>query len=246
MDVHLFVPCYVDQVHPEVAMATVSVLRHAGCTVHFDARQTCCGQPMSNSGCREDAAGLARRHLDLFAGTTSVCPSGSCTSMVRHHFHDLGLRLDHQDEKTLENTFELAEFLVNVLGITDLGARFPHTVALHQSCHGLRELGLGTPSERREPEQLSPSQALLQQVEGLRLVIPERRDECCGFGGTFAVAEADLSARMGQDRCDQLAAGGAEYMTGNDMSCLMHLDGIRRRRNAGPKAIHLAEILACR
>jgi L-lactate dehydrogenase complex protein LldE len=200
---------------------------------------------MANTGCRDDAAILARRHLDLFADKTAVCPSGSCTSQVRHHYHDLGLRLSERDEQTMRDTFELGEFLVNVLGVTDLQAKFPHRVALHQSCHGLRELGLGTMSERRDPPKPGPSEILLNKVEGLSLILPERRDECCGFGGTFAVAEADLSARMGHDRCNQLSQHDAEYMTGNDQSCLMHLDGIRKRRGFGPRAIHLAEILAC-
>jgi L-lactate dehydrogenase complex protein LldE len=245
MDVHLFIPCYLDQVHPEVAMATVTVLRRAGCTVHYNAQQTCCGQPMANTGCASDAAILGRRHLDLFAGKTTVCPSGSCTSMVRHHYHDLGMSLSKGDEQTMEHTYELAEFLVEVLGVTDLKATFPHRVSLHQSCHGLRELGLGNMSERRDAPKVGAAEALLSKVQGLTLLMPERRDECCGFGGTFAVAEADLSSRMGHDRCDQLAQGDAEYMTGNDQSCLMHLDGLRKRRGRGPKAIHLAEILAC-
>ena len=245
MDVHLFVPCYLDQVYPDVAIATVTVLRKAGCTVHYNPQQTCCGQPMANTGCATDAAVLARKHLDLFAGGVTVCPSGSCTSMVKHHYHDLGLTLSARDERTMADTFELSDFLVNVLKVDRIVASFPHKVALHQSCHGLRELGLGNMSERRDPPSTGPVEHLLRQVDGLELIIPERRDECCGFGGTFAVTEAALSARMGEDRCDQLAAGDAEYMTGNDMSCLMHLDGIRSRRGHGPKAIHLAEILAC-
>jgi L-lactate dehydrogenase complex protein LldE len=240
--VHVFVPCYVDQLYPHVAEATVEVLRRAGCDVRFDERQTCCGQPMSNTGCAGDAAALARRHLDIFRGTTSVSPSASCVSQVRHHFHDLGLRLDADDERTMSQTFELSEFLVERLGVTDFGARFPHRVGLHASCHGLRELGLGAMSERREGARLSPAEVLLARVAGLELVTPTRRDECCGFGGTFAVAEAGLSARMGQDRCADFAAAGAAYLTATDMSCLMHLDGISARQG-GPRALHLAEIL---
>ncbi|GDY14864.1 Fe-S oxidoreductase [Planctomycetota bacterium] len=247
--VHLFVPCYIDQLYPDVAMATATVLIKAGCTVEFDPRQTCCGQPMANSGCAGDAAKLARRHLDLFRGKVTVCPSGSCTSMVRNHYqHGLGLDLNDADRETMANTFELSEFLVDHLGIDDVGARFPHTVAVHQSCHGLRELGLGSMSERGGAVVPSQVERLLRKVRGLTLVLPERRDECCGFGGTFAVAEDGLSARMGQDRCAQLAATGAAYMTGGDMSCLMHLEGIRARLPAaqrGPQAIHFAEILAC-
>jgi L-lactate dehydrogenase complex protein LldE len=242
-DVQLFVPCYIDQLYPDVAMATATVLRKAGCGVQFDARQTCCGQPMANTGCAADAAALARRHLDLFRGKTTVCPSGSCVSMVSHHYHDLGLSLSVEDEETMARTFDLATFLLEVLGVEDLGARFPHRVALHQSCHGLRELGQGSMSERGGPVVAGAAERLLRRVQGLELLMPERRDECCGFGGTFAVAEKALSARMGQDRCAQLGATGAEYMTGGDMSCLMHLDGVRKR-SGGPKAIHLAEILA--
>jgi L-lactate dehydrogenase complex protein LldE len=240
--VHLFIPCYVDQLYPQVAEATAEVLRRAGCRVEFDERQTCCGQPMSNTGCAGDAAVLGRRHLDIFRGTTSVSPSASCVSQVRHHFHDLGLRLDAEDERTMAETFELSEFLVNRLGVTDFGARFPHRVGLHASCHGLRELGLGDMSERREGARLSPAEVLLRRVAGLELVSPTRRDECCGFGGTFAVAEAGLSARMGRDRCADFAGAGAAYLTATDMSCLMHLDGVSRRAG-GPRALHLAEIL---
>jgi L-lactate dehydrogenase complex protein LldE len=241
--VHLFVPCYVDQLYPQVAEATASVLRRAGCDVRFDARQTCCGQPMSNSGCAADAALLARRHLDIFRGTVSVSPSASCVSQVRHHFHDLGLRLDADDETTMSQTFELSEFLVKRLGVTDFGARFPHKVGLHASCHGLRELGLGSMSERREGTTASPAELLLRKVAGLELVHPSRPDECCGFGGTFAVAEAGLSVRMGRDRCGDFASAGASFVTATDMSCLMHLDGVSQR-SGGPRAVHLAEILA--
>jgi L-lactate dehydrogenase complex protein LldE len=241
--VHLFVPCYVDQLYPHVAEATFKVLRQAGCDVRFDDRQTCCGQPMSNAGCGPDAAKLARRHLDVFRDTVSVSPSASCVSQVRHHFHDLGLRLAPEDQRTMKNTFELSEFLVNHLGVTEFGARFPHRVGLHASCHGLRELGLGSMSERRLPVVQSPAERLLANVAGLQMVRPTRPDECCGFGGTFAVAEAGLSARMGQDRCADFASAGAAFVTATDMSCLMHLDGISAR-SGGPRAVHLAEILA--
>lgn len=240
--VQLFVPCYVDQLYPHVAEATVAVLRRAGCEVRFDERQTCCGQPMSNTGCATEAGALARRHLDIFRGTTSVSPSASCVSQVRHHFHDLGLSLDAEDEHTMSETFELSEFLVKRLGFTDFGARFPHKVGLHASCHGLRELGLGGMSERRDGKGASPAELLLSKVAGLELVSPTRRDECCGFGGTFAVAEAGLSIRMGQDRCNDFGKAGAAFVTATDMSCLMHLDGVARR-HGGPRALHLAEIL---
>ena len=249
MRVHLFVPCYVDQVRPEVAFATATVLRRAGCEAVFDAQQTCCGQPQANSGDQRGAAVLARRHLDLFrrapAGEAVVCPSGSCTSMVRTHYRHLGLDLDARDQAVIDATWELSDFLVNRLGITRLGARFPHRVGLHRSCHGLRELGLGCASELMGPRDPGPTERLLAEVEGLVLVEAARRDECCGFGGTFAVAEPELSARMGEDRLDQFTQAGAEWITAADFSCLMHLDGLAARRG-GPRALHLAEILASR
>lgn len=240
--VQLFVPCYVDQLYPQVAEATAALLSRAGCEVHFDDRQTCCGQPMSNSGCAGEAAALGRRHLDIFRGSVSVSPSASCVSQVRNHFRDLVVGLDDVDRLTMTNTFELSEFLVNRLGITDFGARFPHKVGLHASCHGLRELGLGAMSERRDGAKVSPAELLLRRVAGLTLVQPTRTDECCGFGGTFAVAEAGLSTRMGRDRNADFAAAGAAFITATDMSCLMHLDGVSQR-HGGPRAIHLAEIL---
>jgi L-lactate dehydrogenase complex protein LldE len=245
-EVSLFIPCYIDQLYPQVGQATVEVLRRVGVRVRFDDRQTCCGQPMANTGCTQDAAQLARRHLDIFRGSTSVCPSGSCTSMVRNHYAHLPLRMSDDDRRTAARTFELSEFLVDVLGVDDLGARFPHVVAMHQSCHGLRELGLGRMSERMDAPRPSPAERLLTKVRGLTLTKPSRPDECCGFGGTFSVAEPALSTRMGEDRVKDLAATGAEYMVAGDMSCLMHLDGVSKRQRLGPRAIHLAEILAAR
>jgi L-lactate dehydrogenase complex protein LldE len=165
--------------------------------------------------------------------------------MVRNHYKHLDVELTPEDRQTTERTYELSEFLVSVLGVTELGARFPHKVAMHQSCHGLRELGLGRMSER-EGGEASPAAKLLGNVKELVLQKLERTDECCGFGGTFAVAEAKLSVRMGQDRMADFEKSGAEFVTGGDMSCLMHLDGVRARQGHGPKAIHLAEILACR
>lgn len=244
--VALFVPCYLDQVHPGVAMATVTVLRHAGIEVDYDPRQTCCGQPMANTGCASDAAVLARRHLDIFKDQVTVSPSASCVSMISHHYHDLGLTLSDRDEQTMAQTFELSDFLVNQCGVDDCGATFPHVVALHRSCHGLRELGLGPMSERAGAQPVGTAEKLLSKVQGLSLVQPKRADECCGFGGTFAVAEATLSSRMGCDRLDDFTQCGAEWITATDMSCLMHLDGLASRRGTGPRAIHLAEILASR
>jgi L-lactate dehydrogenase complex protein LldE len=244
VDVELFIPCYVDQLAPQVGLATATVLERLGCRVRFDPRQTCCGQPFVTSGAREEAARLARRHQRIFAGVDAVvCPSASCVATVRHRYADL---IGEADARALAGrTFELGEFIVRVLNRSDVGARFAHRVALLESCHGLRELELGWPSERvsRAPR-MGVTESLLRAVGGLQLCEPERRDECCGFGGAFSVEFPELSARIGAAKLAALAASGAEFVTGTDVSCLLHLDGLRRRAGAGPKPLHLAEILA--
>jgi L-lactate dehydrogenase complex protein LldE len=245
MHVALFVPCYVDQLAPEVAWATLRVLERAGCRVRYDPAQTCCGQPFLNLGATEEAKRLAERQLARFGDAEAVvAPSASCVATVRHRYAGLGACAPG-DART-RRTFELSEFLVRELGKVALGARFPYRVAVLQSCHGLRELGLGTPSERGPglPAEASPTEQLLRAVEDLTLVAAERPDECCGFGGAFSVTHPTLSGRMGRARLRAFADAGADYVTGTDVSCLLHLDGIRRREGFGPRAIHLAEILA--
>jgi L-lactate dehydrogenase complex protein LldE len=245
MEVSLFVPCYVDQLAPDVAWATLRVLERAGCRVRYDPEPGCCGQPFLNLGATREARRLAGRQLARFGeAEVVVAPSASCVATVRHRYAALGACAPG-DART-ERTFELSEFLVRKLGKVALGARFPYRVAVLQSCHGLRELGLGTPSEHgpgRSAEP-SPTELLLRAVEDLTLVAAERPDECCGFGGAFAVTHPTLSGRMGRARLRAFADAGADYVTGTDVSCLLHLDGIRRREGFGPRAIHLAEILA--
>ncbi len=245
MEVGLFVPCYVDQLAPAVALAATTVLERAGCRVVYERDQTCCGQPFLNLGRVREAARLARAHLARFARFEAVvCPSASCVATVRRHYGELEGVDDAGGVR--ERTFELGEFLVRRLARVEFGARFPHRVALLASCHGLRELGLGTPSEHAgataaEP---GPTERLLRAVEGLELVTPSRPDECCGFGGAFAVVFPELSGRMGRDRLRDYEGAGAAYVVATDVSCLMHLDGLRRRLGQGPRPIHLAEILA--
>lgn len=258
MEVALFVPCYVDQLAPRVAEATLCVLERAGCTVRYDPEQTCCGQPFLNVGAADEARRLARRHLARFASADAiVCPSASCVATVRHRYPELGVGADEADAHQRRRTFELAEFLVDELGVTDVGARFPHRVALLPSCHGLRELGLGHPSERPGPAGApGPVERLLCAVAGLELAPVERPDECCGFGGAFSVQFPEVSGRMGRARLAALAGSGAAFVTATDTSCLLHLEGIRRRAARAPagsgaaeeattpRAVHLAEILA--
>lgn len=243
MRVALFVPCYVDQLYPRVALATVRVLERLGAEVVFPDEQTCCGQPMANAGSSDAAAPLARRFLEVFGGFDAVvCPSGSCTSMVRNHY-DPFLAGRPGFDRLKKSTFELCEFLVEVLGVKAIEGRFAHRVGLHQSCHGLRELGLGTPSERMAPR-ASKVAGLLASIGGIEIVPLSRTDECCGFGGTFAVAEEAVSCLMGRDRIADHVKAGAEVVTGTDVSCLMHLEGLARREKVPLRFLHVAELLS--
>ncbi|HTN52909.1 MAG TPA: (Fe-S)-binding protein [Anaeromyxobacter sp.] len=241
--VALFVPCYVDQLYPRVGLATARVLERLGCQVVFPEEQTCCGQPMSNAGFAGDAAPLARRFLQVFEGYEHVvCPSGSCASMVRNHYHPL-VGDDRRYPAVRAATHELCEFITDVLKVPALKGRFPRKVGLHQSCHGLRELRLGSGSERVVAP-FSKVAALLSGLEGLELVALTRPDECCGFGGTFAVVEEAVSCLMGRDRIADHLKAGAEVVTGTDVSCLMHMEGLARRTGQRLEFRHVAEILA--
>lgn len=247
MNVALFIPCYVDALYPQVGVHTLELLERAGVSVTFPPEQTCCGQPMANSGFAQLSRDAARRFIQVFDGYSHiVCPSGSCASMVRNHYHDL---IDDAPavNSIAERTWELCQFLTQVVGWKPGPARFRSRVALHPSCHGLRELRLGPCSERpvARPDIVRD---LLAQIAEVELVTPTRRDECCGFGGTFAVSEEAVSVRMGNDRIDDYAQAGAEVITAVDMSCLMHLEGLIRRRRLKIRTMHIAELLneACR
>jgi L-lactate dehydrogenase complex protein LldE len=239
--VGLFIPCYVDQLYPKVAMATLEILERFGCDVEFPAAQTCCGQPMANTGCTADAVPLARKFVSIFQDFEYiVCPSGSCTAMVRHHYEEL-LHDDPGYARVKPKTFELCEFLTDILKIDSIKGRFPHRVGLHNSCHGLRELRLGSSSEMMV-EKFNKAGQLLQGLEGIELVSLKRSDECCGFGGTFAVAEEAVSCMMGLDRIHDHEQAGAEVITAGDMSCLMHLSGLITRQKSPLRVMHVAEI----
>ncbi len=241
--VGLFIPCYVDQIYPQVGLATLRILRSIGAEVEFPQDQTCCGQPMANSGCAEDARPLAERFLRVFGGYDAVvAPSGSCVSMVRNHYRELlGEREDLA--RLAGRTWELCEYLVDVAKVAKVDGAFPRRVGLHQSCHGLRELRLGRSSELVAPP-FNKVRLLLQQLQGIQLVELSRPDECCGFGGTFAIAEEAVSCLMGRDRIADHQKAGAEVLTGVDMSCLMHLDGLARRDGTRLEVLHVAEILS--
>jgi len=240
--VALFVPCYVDQLRPQVARATLALLERLGVAVEFPLAQTCCGQPMANAGCEQDALAAYRHHVDVFAGFDYVVsPSGSCVHHVRHHYDVL--EQTEAVRQVRERTRELCDFLVNVLHAPPIGAAFPHTVGLHLGCHMRRGLRLA-PASELGPAPGGVMRDLLLQVRGLSLVEPERSDECCGFGGTFAVTEDAVSARMGQDRVAAHQRLGVEVIASGDVSCLLHLEGVIRRQGLAIRTVHVAEILA--
>jgi L-lactate dehydrogenase complex protein LldE len=239
MLISLFITCYNDTLFPETGKAVVTVLERLGHTVEFRAEQTCCGQMHYNTGYAADALPLMRRMVDVFRGSGPVCvPSASCVSMMRDHYPkmaaatgDAALQGDVND--LLGRVFEFSELLVDELGVTDVGASYPHTVTLHTSCHSLRSLNL-----RDQPIRL------LQAVKGLRFVPLPRNDECCGFGGTFAVKNADVSTAMAADKVECLLETGAAVCTAGDNSCLMQIGGLLSRRGLDLRCVHLAEILA--
>ena len=237
MRVSLFITCLADALFPDVGRATVTVLERLGCTVDFPQAQTCCGQMHMNSGYPEEAGGLVRGFADTFADAEAVVmPSGSCAAMLRHHHHTVA------PGSAMPPLYELSEFLVDVLGVTDVGARFEHSVTYHPTCHSSRLLGVGDRPTR-----------LLREVAGLDLVELPAKDQCCGFGGTFAIKNADTSSAMGVDKVAHARGTGASFLCASDASCLMHVKGVidhqdRDRRRSAPagslRTIHLAEILA--
>jgi L-lactate dehydrogenase complex protein LldE len=241
MKIGLFIPCYIDQFYPQVGIATLELLEKLGLDVDYPLEQTCCGQPMANSGCEEKARKVYQKFVDNFISFDYVvCPSGSCVYHVRHHYNIL--EQTKAVVKVRQSTYELCEFLLDVLKIEDLGIDFPHKVGVHQSCHGLRGLKLGTGSELVIEKQ-SKIHRLLSKAKGIEIVDLDREDECCGFGGTFSVFQPDISVKMGKDRIADHERHGAEFITATDMSCLMHLEGIIRRQNRSAQVKHIAEIL---
>ena len=237
--VALFVTCLVDGMVPDVAKATVRLLRRLGVDVEVPLAQTCCGQMHINTGYAAQALPLVQQHADAFRGFDAVVtPSGSCAGSVRHQHPELAARsgnagLQRQVEDLASRTYELSEFLVDVLGVTDVGAYFPHRVTYHPTCHSLRMLGVGDRPRR-----------LLENVRGLRLTELPAAQECCGFGGSFAVKYCDTSVAMGAEKARHVRETGAEVLVAGDNSCLTHIGGLLARQRAGVRSVHLAEILA--
>lgn len=232
--VALFIPCYIDQFYPQIAEATARLLTRLGVPVVYPEGQTCCGQPAFNAGYWEEARRVIHHFCNVFAGHRYVvCPSGSCTAMCRVFFEHVDA--DERIVSTGRRVYELTEFLVEVMGVADTGAYFPHKVTMHSGCHGRRELGV-----------LEQPLKLLENVRGMTYVELPNIEECCGFGGTFSVKMPGTSLAMGRTKVENIAKTGAEVVCSVDISCLMHVGGIMRRDPASKhiRAMHIAEILA--
>ncbi len=239
MKVALMLTCINDTMFPETGKSVVRLLRRLGVDVDFPTAQTCCGQPMINTGYLDEAIPVVRQFVSAFEGYDAiVTPSGSCVGSARHQ-HDMvarrsgDARLVEAVARTGPRTYELSEFLVDVLGVEDVGAYFPHKVTYHPTCHSLRLLGVGDRPTR-----------LLRAVKGLRLADLPAAEECCGFGGTFALKNAETSVAMGADKVRHARETGAEVLVASDNSCLLHMGGILSRQRSGMRVMHLAEILA--
>jgi L-lactate dehydrogenase complex protein LldE len=237
MKVSLFITCLVDQLFPQVGVSMVEVLRRLGVELDFPEAQTCCGQPAFNSGYRAEARELAERFIEVFDDSQYiVTPSGSCASMVKVFYADLfedDAAKRERARRLAARTYEFSEFLVNVLKVEDVGARFRGRVALHQSCHLLRELNV-----RTEPLKL------LSAVRDIELVELERADACCGFGGLFAIKYAQISGGILQEKIDCIKRSGADVIVASDMGCLMHINGGLSRQRIPVRTMHIAELLA--
>jgi L-lactate dehydrogenase complex protein LldE len=234
----LFIPCYVDQINPEVGVSVVRVLRRLGVEVIYPEGQTCCGQPAFNSGFFEEARAMGRHFLDVFERERSdyiVCPSGSCSTMVSHYYPFIFKDLPEERERSevlAGRVREFSDFLVNVMGVEDLGARLEGKAVFHCGCHQRRELGV-----------LNEPRGLLSNVEGLSLLDWENEELCCGFGGTFAVKMPDVSTAMADEKIKALQKSGADTLISGDSSCLMHLQGRLRRTGHDTRVLHLAQVL---
>jgi len=231
--VALFIPCYIDQFYPRIAQATARLLAQQGIDPVYPTEQTCCGQPAFNSGYWEEARRVIHHFCDVFRPYRwIVCPSGSCAAMCRVFFGHVDP--DEQIVGVGRRVIELTEFLVNVLGVTDVGAKFPHRVTLHNGCHTRRELGV-----------VEPPLKMLAKVQGLTFCEMPNVEECCGFGGTFSVKMAGTSLAMGRTKVENIVKSGAEFVVSPDISCLMHIGGLLRRGAETQKirVVHIAEIL---
>ncbi len=238
----LFIPCYINAVYPDVGVASYKLLTSLGLNVDYPENQTCCGQPMANGGFEKDAEKLSRNMENLFEGYDYVVgPSGSCVCFVKEAYPRLLKKEEHQCLSS--RIYEICEFLHDIVQVKNLDSYFPHRVSIHNSCHGVRLMKLSSPSELNIPK-YSKLRNLLSMVKGVEVYEPTRVDECCGFGGLFSMEEPETSVCMGNDKVADHMSTGAEYITGADSSCLMHMEGVIKRKNLPIKTKHIVEILS--
>ena len=236
MNVHIFIPCFVDQLYPQTAFNMVKVLEKAGCTVQYNANQTCCGQPAFNAGFWEDSKEVCTKFIKDFSGSDYVvAPSASCVGFVRNYYSKLfeNSSINSHVKDLQKRVYEFSEFMVNVLHKEDVGATLNGKATYHDSCAGLRECKI-----KQEPRKL------LSNVKGLEIVEMNDVETCCGFGGTFAVKFEPISMAMAEQKVINALATGAEYIISTDLSCLMHIDGHIRFKGYKLKAMHIADVLA--
>ena len=236
MNVHVFIPCFIDQLYPDAGFNTIKVLEKVGCTVHYNPKQTCCGQPAFNAGYWGEAKEVCNKFLEDFQDAEIiVVPSASCTGFVKNYYSKIYDNAPNQKEikQFQSKVFELSDFLIHQLQVEDVGATFNGKVAYHDSCAALRECNLKT-----EPK------TLLSNVKGLELVEIKENETCCGFGGTFSVKFEGISTAMGEQKVNHIVDTKADYLVSTDLSCLMHLNGIIQKKGHTIKSLHLADILA--
>ncbi|MEA3479690.1 MAG: (Fe-S)-binding protein [Bacteroidota bacterium] len=236
MEVDIFIPCFVDQIYPETGLNMVKVLEKLGIQIHYNDKQTCCGQMAFNSGFWKEAREIGVKFMEDFPGDRYIVgPSASCVGYVRNYYEELFYNTSHHNEyrKLQKRIFEFSDFLVNVLEVEDIGATFNHSVTYHDSCAALREYGI-----RDEPRKL------LRYVKGLTLLEMQDTNVCCGFGGTFSVKFEAIASAMAEQKVGHALASGAEYIVSTDSSCLMHQQGYIKKHGLGLKVAHLADVLA--
>ena len=236
MTVEIFIPCFIDQLYPQTGFNFVKILEKAGCKIHYNPDQTCCGQPAYNAGFTSETRELAQKFVSEFDVLYPVVsPGASCTSFIRSHYPALlkDSKHEHACEKLKNNIFELTDFLVNTLKCTSLGSEFKAKVTFHDSCSALREYGI-----KQEPR------TLLKNVKGLELIEMKESEVCCGFGGTFSVKHPSISSAMVSQKVEHAIASGSEYIVTTESSCLINIEGYIKKQKLPIKAIHIADILA--
>jgi len=236
VNVHVFIPCFIDQLYPTAGFNTIKVLEKAGCTVTYNQDQTCCGQPAFNAGYWGESREVCNKFINDFSGADHiVVPSASCTGFIKNYYSKIYDNASNQkDIKGLQDkVYELSDFLVNVLNIQDLGAQFDGVATYHDSCAALRECKI-----KNEPRQL------LEKVKGLKLIELQDNETCCGFGGTFAVKFEGISVAMGEQKVQNVVKTNADYLISTDLSCLMHIGGVMEKMDLPIKSLHLADVLA--